>query len=225
MARYKAAKVVTTSSPKNDLGGLHYTINHTGKMAGLQSLSSSIILNPNCVRRMQKAESICSKCFAAAMMNRYKDLDRCLQDNTPILTGSILPDSVLPVIPSRYFRFEAYADLNNWIQFVNYRNIAAKNPDTLCALWTKNPHIIAQALERGYTIPANMQIVLSSPMINKPIKSTKYTFINKIFTVYDKTAAKDVNINCGARSCLACGRCYRPNPEGVKIQYVNELLK
>lgn len=225
MARYKAAKVVTTSSPKNDLGGLHYTINHTGKMAGLQSLSSSIILNPNCVRRMQKHDSICSKCFAAAMMNRYKDLDRCLQGNAPILTGSILPDSVLPVIPSRYFRFEAYADLNNWIQFVNYRNIAAKNPDTLCALWTKNPHIIAQALERGYTIPANMQIVLSSPLVNKPIKSTKYTFVNKIFTVYDKEASKGVNINCGARSCLACGRCYRPNPEGTKIQYINEVLK
>lgn len=225
MARYKAAKVVTTSSPKNELGGLHYTINHTGKMAGLQSLSSSIVLNPNCVRRMQKQDSICSKCFAAAMMNRYKDLDRCLQGNTPILTGSILPDSVLPVIPSRYFRFEAYADLNNWIQFVNYRNIAAKNPDTLCALWTKNPHIIAQALERGYTIPANLQIVLSSPLVNKPIKLTKYNFVNKIFTVYDKTASKGVNINCGARSCLACGRCYRPNPEGAKIQYINEVLK
>ena len=225
MARYKAAKVVTTSSPKNELGGLHYTINHTGKMAGLQSLSSSIVLNPNCVRRMQKQDSICSKCFAAAMMNRYKDLDRCLQENTPILTGSILPDSVLPVIPSRYFRFEAYADLNNWIQFVNYRNIAAKNPDTLCALWTKNPHIIAQALERGYTIPANMQIVLSSPLVNKPIKSTKYTFVDKIFTVYDKKTAKNVNINCGARSCLACGRCYRPNPDGAKIQYINEILK
>ena len=225
MARYKAAKVVTTSSPKNELGGLHYTINHTGKMAGLQSLSSSIVLNPNCVRRMQKQDSICSKCFAAAMMNRYKDLDRCLQENTPILTGSILPDSVLPVISSRYFRFEAYADLNNWIQFVNYRNIAAKNPDTLCAIWTKNPHIIAQALERGYTIPANLQIVLSSPLVNKPIKSTKYAFVNKIFTVYDKTAAKDVNINCGARSCLACGRCYRPNPEGANIQYINEVLK
>jgi hypothetical protein len=225
MARYKAAKVVTTSSPKNDLGGLHYTINHTGKMAGLQSLSSSIVLNPNCVRRMQKQDSICSKCFAAAMMNRYKDLDRCLQENTPILTGSILPDSVLPVIPSRYFRFEAYADLNNWIQFVNYRNIAAKNPDTLCALWTKNPHIIAQALERGYTIPANLQIVLSSPLVNKPIKSTKYAFVDKIFTVYDKKASKGVNINCGARSCLSCGRCYRPNAVGAKIQYINEVLK
>lgn len=225
MANYKAEKVVTTSSPKSDLGGVHYTVNHTGKMAGLQSLSTSVILNPLCVKRMQNNDSICSKCFAAAMMNRYKDLDRCLQENTPILTGSILPWSVLPVIPSRYFRFEAYADLNNVTQLINYYNIARKNPDTLCALWTKNPHIIARAHAMGYSKPANLQIVLSSPLVNKPIKSTKYDFIDKIFTVYDKKTAKDVNINCGARSCLACGRCYRPNPDGAKLQYINEVLK
>ena len=225
MAKYKATKVVTTSSPKNDLGGLHYTINHTGKMAGLQSLSSSVLLNPSCIKRMQNNDTICSKCFAAAMMNRYKDLDRCVQDNTPILTGSVLPDSVLPIIPVRYFRFESVGELINATQVINYFNIARKNPDTLCALWTKNPHIVARAIAAGHEKPANLQIVLSSPLINKPIKSTKYDFIDKIFTVYDKKAAAAVNINCGARSCLACGRCYRPNPAGVAVQYVNEVLK
>ena len=225
MARYKAAKVVTTSSPKNELGGLHYTINHTGKMAGLQSLSSSVLLNPSCIKRMQNNDTICSKCFAAAMMNRYKDLDRCVQENTPILTGSVLPDSVLPIIPVRYFRFESVGELINATQVINYFNIARKNPDTLCALWTKNPHIVARAIAAGHEKPANLQIVLSSPLINKPIKSTKYGFIDKIFTVYDKKSATAVNINCGARSCLACGRCYRSNPAGVAVQYVNELLK
>lgn len=111
------------------------------------------------------------------------------------------------------------------IQAANYIRIAAKNPDTLCALWTKNPQYIQQAINAGFVIPANLQIVLSSPIINKPIKSTRFEFVNKIFTVYDKKAAKDVNINCGARSCLACGRCYRPNPDGAKIQYINEVLK
>ena len=225
MAKYQAEKVVTTFSPKSDLGGLHYTVNHTGKMAGLQSLSTSVVLNPHCVRRMQKNDSICAKCFAAAMMNRYKDLDRCLQDNTPILTASVLPVSVLPLIPSRYFRFEAYGDIINTNQVINYFNIAKKNPDTLCALWTKNPHIVARAIVLGYEKPANLQIVLSSPLVNKPLKAVKYAFIDKIFTVYDKEGAKAVNINCGARSCLACGRCYRPNPEGVALQYINELLK
>lgn len=194
-------------------------------MSGLHSLSTSVTANPRCLQRMQRGDSICAKCFAAAMMKRYKTLNTATTENARILSGSVLPVEVLPLIPVKYFRFEAFGDLINQNQVVNYFNIAKKNPDTLCALWTKNPDIIAKAIEAGHDKPANLQIVLSSPLINKPIKLTKYGFIDKIFTVYDKTGAKDVNINCGARSCLSCGRCYRPNPDGVKIQYVNELLK
>lgn len=222
---FKAEKVLTTLSPKSELAGLHFTTSHTGKMAGLHSISTSVVLNKSCARRRLVEGSICSKCFAAAMMDRYTDLDKCVQQNTEILTASVLPLSVLPLFPSRYFRFEAFAELINTTQVINYFNMAKKNPDTLCALWTKNPHIIQKAIEAGHEKPANLQIVLSSPLINKPIKSTKYTFVDKIFTVYDKKTAKEVNINCGARSCLACGRCYRPNPDGAKIQYINEVLK
>lgn len=194
-------------------------------MAGLQSVSTSVVLNKSCQRRRAVPGSICSKCFAAAMMDRYTDLDNCMHTNHEILTGSVLPVSVLPLIPVRYFRFEAFAEIANVTQVINYFNIAKKNPDTLCALWTKNPHIVAKAIEMGHSKPANLQIVLSSPFVNKAIKTTKYSFIDKIFTVYDKEAAQAVNINCGARSCLACGRCYRPNPDGAKIQYINEILK
>lgn len=217
--------MITTLSKKSDLGGLHYTTNHTGKMAGLHSLSTAVTVNPHCIKRMQNGDSICAHCFAASMMKRYQGLNNCLASNAEILTTSVLPLSVLPLIPSRYFRFESFGDIINTNQVINYFNIARKNPDTLCALWTKNPHIVAKAIEMGHDKPANLQIVLSSPLVNKPIKSTKYGFIDKIFTVYDKAGAKAVNINCGARSCLACGRCYRPNPDGAKIQYVNELLK
>ena len=221
----KSEKVITTTSPRADLAGVHYTTSHTGKMSGLQSVSTSVVLNKGCQNRAKKAGCICSKCFAASLVNQYSSLDKCLQENHRILTGSILPASVLPLIPSRYFRFQAFAELTNYKEVVNYFNIAKKNPDTLCALWTKCPGIIAKAISLGYEKPANLQIVLSSPLINKPVKVVKYPFIDKVFTVYDKKGAKAVNINCGARSCLSCGRCYRPNPEGVKIQYVNELLK
>lgn len=216
---------VTTNSPKKDLAGLHYTTNHTGKMSGLHSLSTAVTANPYCIKRRENGDSICAHCFAATMMKRYQGLNNCLVENAAILTAGIIPAENLPLIPVRYFRFEAFGDLINDFQVINYFNIAKKNPDTLCALWTKNPHIVARVIAKGYSKPANMQIVLSSPLINRPIKSTKYSFIDKIFTVYDKTGAKAVNINCGARSCLACGRCYRPNPEGVTVQYVNELLK
>lgn len=194
-------------------------------MSGLQSLSTSVTTNPHCIARRAKGDSICAKCFAAAMMQRYKALDACTIENGRILSAGLIPDSQLPIIPVRYFRFEATGDLSSMIQAANYIRIAAKNPDTLCALWTKNPQYIQQAINAGFVIPANLQIVLSSPLINKPIKSTRFDFVNKIFTVYDKTAAKGANINCGARSCLACGRCYRPNPDGAKLQYINEVLK
>lgn len=219
------ATVVTTNSKKADLGGLHYCTNHTGKMSGLHSISTAVTVNPYCIRRQAKGDSICAHCFAASMMKQYKALNEATARNAEILTASILPASVLPLIPSRYFRFESFGDLINTNQVINYFNIAKKNPDTLCALWTKNPQIIAKAISMGYEKPVNLQIVLSSPFVNKAIKSTKWTFVDKIFTVYDKQAAKSVNINCGARSCLACGRCYRPNPEGVQIQYINEILK
>lgn len=218
-------KILTTYSRPADLGGVHYTTGHTGKMEGLQSLSTSVALNPHCIKRQSNGNSICSKCFAAVLAKRYQGLNKCLSSNTEILTASVLPFEVLPLIPVKYFRFEAFGDIINANQIINYFNIARKNPDTLCALWTKNPHIVARAIAAGHEKPANLQIVLSSPLINRPIKSTKYDFIDKIFTVYDKEGAKAVNINCGARSCLACGRCYRPNPAGVAVQYVNELLK
>lgn len=219
------SKILTTQSKRADLGGLHYCTNHTGKMNGLHSLSTSVAVNPYCIKRQANGNSICAHCFSASMMKQYKALNEATTRNAEILTASVLPVEVLPLIPSRYFRFESFGDLINVNQVINYFNIARKNPDTLCALWTKNPHIVAKAIAAGHDKPANLQIVLSSPLINKPIKATKYAFIDKIFTVYDKEGAKAVNINCGARSCLACGRCYRPNPEGVALQYVNELLK
>ena len=159
------------------------------------------------------------------MMKRYNALDVRLSDNLAILSASVLPLSVLPLIPVKYFRFEAFGDLASVNQVINYFNIAKKNPETLCALWTKNPQFIAKAIKMGYDKPNNLQIVLSSPELNKPINKTRFAFVDKIFTVYDKKHAGDVVINCGSRSCLACGRCYRPNPVGVGLQYVNELLK
>jgi hypothetical protein len=44
-----------------------------------------------------------------------------------------------------------------------------------------------------------------------------------VFTVYDKAYSKqhNVEINCGARNCLTCHKCYEHND----IFFVNETLK
>lgn len=218
--------MLTTESKKTLLGGLHYTTNHSGKMQGIHSLSTSVAVNPHCIERQKNGNSICSKCFSATMMKRYSALNAVLISNTEILTSGVLDWDLLPLTPTRYFRFEAFGDLINEYQVVNYFNIARKNPETLFALWTKNPRIIERALENSdLEKPSNLQIVLSSPLINVALKTTKFDFVDKIFSVYDKETAKGVNINCGSRSCLGCGRCYRPNPNGERLQFINEILK
>lgn len=209
------------------LGGVHYCINHSGKMSGIISLSTSVLCNPICQQRRQEGNSICAHCFAATNMAYRTSMKPVYEKNFRILNGSILDDSVIPVIPSRYGRGESFGDYASANSVINFWKLARKNPDSLFAMWSKNLKFFAEAIEAGYKKPKNVQIVYSSPFINKTaVVPEKYAgFVDKVFTVYDREEAKKVDINCGARSCLACGRCYRKNPKGVKIQEIREILK
>ena len=190
--------------------GIHFTLNHTGKMAGMASLSTSVVENTICAKRAKVPGSICEKCFAAAMMKRYgKEFRDCFKKNTEVLTSQIIPVSEWPLVNYRVFRLEAFGDLQNSTQVENYFNFARRNPGTVFALWTKNPRFIAEAIENGNAKPKNLVIIQSSCFINKE-DPKKYDFIDKVFTVYDKKYIKEngIEINCGARNCLECGRCY-----------------
>lgn len=206
--------------------GLHITLNHTGKMRWMQSLSTSCILNGNCAKYAKIKGSICEKCYAQRQLRTYTTMQPCLERNTKLLTESILPKEELPLVNACFFRFEAFGDLINENQVINYFNICKVNPYTHFALWTKNPHIIAKALENTKK-PKNLQIIWSSLLIDKTVPldvlQKKYPFIDKTFTVYSKKAIKEgnVEINCGAKNCFKCHKCYLKNNETV----INEKLK
>ena len=127
--------------------GVHITTRHNGKMDGIWSVSTSCALNPQCKKNVGVTGSICGKCYARNMIKMYSDLDKVLEKNTEILTASIL--DVVPLLPCKYFRFEAFGDLMNDIQFINYLNIAKMNKDTNFAIWTKNPDIIDNVFKQG----------------------------------------------------------------------------
>lgn len=223
-----ATKILTKSNNGSpELGGVHYCLDHIGKMSGIISLSTSVICNPICQQRRQEGNSICAHCFAVTNMAYRTSMQPVYEKNFRILNGSILDDSVIPIIPSRYGRGESFGDYASANAVINFWKLAKKNPDTLFAMWTKNLRFVAEAIENGWKKPSNVQIVYSSPFTNKTaVVPEKYAaFVDKVFTVYDKKEAKNVDINCGARSCLACGRCYRKNPKGVKIQEIREVLK
>lgn len=224
------AKVLKT---KNVVAGVHYTTEHTGKMAGLWGVSTSVTLNPICQRRIKDGESVCSHCFSQRMWNPqngiYRKQRACYEENFRILTTHLLEGEELPEfdpVKVPLVRIESFGDVATVIQARNYLRMAKRNPKSRFAAWTKNPAIWAQAIPVEGK-PENLQMVPSSFHLNRPDTgiAEEFGFFDKVFTVYDKTAAGSVDINCGARSCKTCQRCYRKNPKGVALLEVNEKLK
>ena len=206
-----------------------FCTDHTGKMSGVISISTSVALNARCQARAKDPDSICHYCFAAAMLEQYSDLGKKLANNTALLTARELEPAEIPVINAEKWpmlRFESFGDLNNIVQVYNYFLIAAVNHKCKAALWTKNPDIIAAALDHyGIEKPKNLVILYSSPKVNEPAADIRerYPFIDKVFTVYDPEyiEAHQVKINCGARDCRKCGRCYSKRTAAD----VREMLK
>ena len=201
--------------------GIQFTVRHTGKMAGMVSLSTSPLDNPFCKARCKCPGSICQKCYAVRLNKRFHDLGQMLSRNYAALTKAVIPVDEMPVLNCRLFRFEAFGDVGSWKQVANYFNLCKRNPAVRFALWTKNYQIVEQAVAHGFTKPRNLVLIVSSPMIDDALRLEDYRLADKVFSVWSKNGAEHVKINCGGRSCLTCGRCY--SKSGSK--HVDELLK
>lgn len=197
---------------------IHITEKHTGKMKGMQSISTSVLQNEHCLERIKNGDMVCSKCYSNKMMKMYRNMDQCFTENGEILSKKVIDPDYLPSLNVLYFRFEAFGDLINVTHVINYFNICKKNPHTNFALWTKNPFLIDKAIKEGNEKPGNLRIVYSSPLFDK-VSEPNYDFIDKIFTVFHK--GTDQPINCGGKKCMECKTCYEKN----EVRYINELVK
>jgi len=208
--------------------GVKFTRKHTGKMKGMISLSTSPF-NPMCDRRAQYEGPICHHCYSRKMMQRYPALKAMCERNAQVLCNTIIPEEDIPYIDADFCRLEAFGEITCLIQAINYRNFAKFNPQCTFGSWTKCPGFYEQAHNKGYTLPDNLVIGLSAMDVNKPLnpEAIKRLFphVRFNFCVYTKEYAKEhsVNINCGARNCRECLRCYLSPADDV--QMINELLK
>ena len=206
-------------------------IKHTGKMTDLMSISTSPLVNFICNLRAAIVDSVCSHCFSRRMMKRYPALAAKLARNSAFYSHyEVKPEDVYHFKPkSGYFRFEAYGDLFDTLQVKNYFVIAEElaKDGIKCALWTKNPQVIKAAIEEYELIkPQNLNIIFSvcalnstfSEQIYNALHEAGYTFIDKVFTVFDHDNGA---INCGAKACAKCGLCY----EKTNVVFINEKLK
>lgn len=216
-------KHVTTERTEAITNAITWEMNE--KMQGMSSLSTCPTDNENCRKQSEVKNSICSHCFSMTMNKRFANLRNKLRRNTELLTAEVIPAEEMPILNRCYFRFEAFGDLINTIQVRNYFNLCKANPDTRFALWTKHPEIISLVLRTGEKKPKNLNIIYSSYMLNDRNETImqRYTFIDKVFTVYTSEYIKEnnVKINCGANYCLGCLKCYKKN----NVKYISEKLK
>lgn len=199
--------------------GVRFNMNMSGKMSGVNCLSTSNLVNPFCAARKSDPECICSKCFADTTCKRYAALNHNMIRNTEILTSVLFDVSEMPVVTGPIFRFESFGDLVNLLQCVNYFRLCKANPGVRFALWTKNPGFVQQALQVEEK-PGNLVILLSSAKIGVKASAEKWPFIDKTFTVYRKDEMPPEMINCGARSCITCQRCYSRDTENDIREYL-----
>lgn len=65
----KKNSIITIDDCKK-LTGLHFTVNHSGKMKGMQSLSTSSLCNKYCHAYSKDKRKVCFKCYAQTQIDR-----------------------------------------------------------------------------------------------------------------------------------------------------------
>lgn len=163
-----------------------------------------------------KEVSICGFCFSDRQQDYMTNMKPSLLRNKEILNNGIIHSDWLPIINSLYFRIESFGDFASVNAVSNVMNIIKKNPLVFFGVWSKNPQYFHKYFGgNADNKPVNCNILLSGQYINKiPVIPSKYAyFIDKTFTVFTKVYAKknSVYINCGARACLTCLKCYTKN--------------
>ena len=231
IAKVEKREPLTHEEKKKYIAEYAITRNHTRKMFGMVSISTSCLCNTFCMarRKHDPEKSICPHCYSAAQLSKRKTNAVKFMRNYVFFTTYELTEEDIPVINATYFRFEAFGDVQNLLQVKNYYLIKRVNAKTIkhAAIWSKNPALIQAAGAK----PKNLIYVYSNERIDKPITMAdfemlkkEFPVIDKVFSVFHKSFAEKegVKINCGGRECISCMRCYHNRKED---RIVNELLK
>jgi hypothetical protein len=195
----------------NGDGYIHVSIHDkpSSKIEGLKSISDSSILNKFC------NSGYCEMpCYSFRQEKRMPDLKRCLQYNTLLMSGKVLPYDLLPIFFNEAFaRLKAFGELQNFNDLKNLVNTCTVNSGTRFSLWSKRKNLIGRFFKRNEK-PSNLRLIYSSPKVDLPID-----IIPDFFDIGFEVMSKGP-INC-QRKCKNCMICY----DKTRIKKVRELVR
>tara|TARA_R110000824_G_scaffold3543_1_gene16917 strand:- start:293 stop:898 length:606 start_codon:yes stop_codon:yes gene_type:complete len=194
------------------------TSNMSGKLEGLQAISTNTRSNPFCQKMSQSSDNIiCSKCYSMATLNRgyFPSLEPALEYNSRLLSKPLEPEQ-LPKFKRKteYIRFDAHGELINETHLDNYVKITKVYPDRKFALWSKRIPIIKKYF-KNREIPENLRLIYSNPFINKVMDKPPVPFHKSFNNVTD-----DTKQNCTGQKCKDCLLCYTVNDVTTIVEAV-----
>ena len=210
---------------------LHVSVDMSGKLEGVNAISTACSVNPICKNRAKDCNSICAHCFAMSTLARYDGLQQAAIINFVILNAYEYSKAAWKAVcipcsaAGDMFRIEAFGDCASTVQAINYSNLASTHKRAgMFGIWSKNLAYWARAFEQTGK-PRNIVFNASSPVLNVPMQvPARFAwFVDHVFTVYDAAGAiaAGVEITCGDRICAHCRRCYTAGNGPA----VNEILK
>lgn len=198
------------------------------KLAGIESVSTSVVENKICQARRKDTKSVCAKCYAEALVNCRVSLGDHLRNNYNILNAGLIPtEKFYNLFSTVLGRIESFGDCASLIQGENYTRMIKANPETHFAIWSKNYAFYFKVWDRVGK-PGNTTFVLSSSEINVPFDMSKLPekwrgYVDHVFTVWDidKYPLHDMAGHCAGVRCMSCQKCYH---NGTPF-YINECLR
>lgn len=215
------------------------------KLANVAQISTSNLLNKFCYARQQNEKYVCFHCYAEQMKPIIM-IQTAI--NHAILTHVLLTEDQMPIAKNpklnKFFRFEAFGDLENELQTINYLKIASalEKQGIKCALWTKNHTFLKNALEIAPR-PKNLTLIWSVDQLDKNVKQVEafldknpyFDFAFEVFSpkVFDKMKADSTDgkctdkywfCQCEDESCdKHCQHCY--SQEFMKQRIIAERCR
>ena len=159
------------------------------KLEKINNLSTNTLTNEYCITQKDKEEIICNKCYSFTTLNFRKTMIPLLENNSKLLSESIIHWDNLPRIFDLYFRFSSHGELINMNHLQNLINICLKNPKTSFTLWSKRFDLIKKFFDENKK-PDNLILIYSNPKLNKPLEKLPKYF-DKTFNNIVKLSYKD----------------------------------
>ena len=219
---------------------LKYSSHTAEKMRGMCSLST-YKKTSNICSFLSQHDGICQKCYAERSLSLYTaTLKPLLIYNTLLLKYIDIDAQQVPYINDKYFRFEAFSDLQSAKHLKNLVTICRKNKNTIFTLWTKAGYKLVNYIDdEKIKLPSNLNIIISEFYINKktdpqyleqlqkylyPSQAVKNKYNNalKCFVVFDDEKQRAAsNMYLCKNKCINCLKCYKKTKN---ILYIAERI-